>query len=120
MGKNQHVVPVYDLWGIKGEGNQKYTGLYDTQAEVIACTREISRNQCSELFIHGRDGRIRERDSHGNDPSHLKANWNWDAHCAHPLFFRYAPPPHGNGHSAHAGAPEGFQEACLRSSWQKR
>lgn len=37
MGKNQHVVPVYDLWGIKGEGNQKYTGLYDTQAEVIAC-----------------------------------------------------------------------------------
>lgn len=68
MGKNQHVVPVDDQWGIKGEGNQKYTGLYDTQAEAIARAREISRNQCSELFIHGRDGRIRERDSHGNDP----------------------------------------------------
>lgn len=68
MGKNQHVVPVDGQWGIKGEGNQKYTGLYDTQAEAIARARKISRNQSSELFIHGRDGRIRERDSHGNDP----------------------------------------------------
>lgn len=38
------------------------------EAEAIQRAREIARNQESELFIHGRDGRIRERDSFGNDP----------------------------------------------------
>lgn len=68
MGKNQHVVPKNGRWGIKGEGNTKLTSTFNTQAEAIAKAREISRNQQSELFIHGTDGRIRERDSHGNDP----------------------------------------------------
>lgn len=67
MGKNQHVVPTNGKWGIRGEGNSKLTSIFDTQAAAIARAREISRNQQSELFIHGRDGRIRERDSHGND-----------------------------------------------------
>ena len=48
--------------------NTKLTSTFETQVEAIAKAREISRNQQSELFIHGADGRIRERDSHGNDP----------------------------------------------------
>ena len=68
MGKNQHVVPHNGRWGIKGEGNTKLTSTFETQVEAIAKAREISSNQQSELFIHGADGRIRERDSHGNDP----------------------------------------------------
>ena len=39
-----------------------------TQAKAIQRAREIARNQESELFIHGKNGRIRERDSYGNDP----------------------------------------------------
>ena len=68
MSKNQHVVPVGSRWGVRGEGNSKLTSLHDTQIESIERAREISRNQQSELFIHGRNGRIRERDSYGNDP----------------------------------------------------
>lgn len=68
MGKNQHVVPTNGRWGVKGEGNSKMTSTFNTQAEAIAAARQISRNQGSELFIHGRNGQIRERDSHGNDP----------------------------------------------------
>jgi hypothetical protein len=68
MSKNQHVVPVGSRWGVRGEGNSKLTSLHDTQIEAIERAREISRNQQSELFIHGRNGRIRERDSYGNDP----------------------------------------------------
>lgn len=68
MEKNQHVVPVGDKWGIRGEGNSKLTSKYDRQSDAIAAARQISINQNSELFIHGRNGRIRERDSHGNDP----------------------------------------------------
>ena len=69
MGKNQHVVPKNGRWGVRGENNSKLTSTFDTQAEAIARAREISRNQQSELLIHSRNGRIRERDSYGNDPS---------------------------------------------------
>ena len=63
MGKNQHVTPHKDGgWQVKGENNTRATIRTDTQAEAIQRAREIARNQESELFIHGRDGRIRERD----------------------------------------------------------
>lgn len=68
MGKNQHVVPAGDKWGIKGEGNSRLTSTFDRQSDAIAAARQISKNQHSELFIHGRNGQIRERDSHGKDP----------------------------------------------------
>lgn len=41
---------------------------YTQNGHSIARAREIARNQESELFIHGKNGRIRERDSYGNDP----------------------------------------------------
>ena len=69
MGKNQHVTPHPDGgWQVKGAGNCKATIRTNTQAEAIAVAREIARNQESELIIHGMNGRIRERDSYGNDP----------------------------------------------------
>ena len=69
MGKNQHVTPHSGGgWQVKGEGNSKATVITDTQKEAIDIGREIARNQGSELVIHGTDGRIREKDSHGNDP----------------------------------------------------
>lgn len=69
MGKNQHVTPHPDGgWQVKGAGNSKATIRTETQAEAIAVAREIARNQEAELFINGVDGRIRERDSYGNDP----------------------------------------------------
>jgi len=68
MAKNQHVVPVGNKWGVRGEGNSKLTRVSDTQREAINAGREIAINQGSELFIHGGNGRIRERNSYGNDP----------------------------------------------------
>ena len=68
MGRNQHVVPRQDGWAVRGAGNQRATSVHRTQAEAIDAGRQIARNQGSELLIHGRNGRIRERDSHGNDP----------------------------------------------------
>lgn len=65
--KNQHVVPHGNQWAIRGEGNGKYTLITDTQGEAINHARGIAQNQQSELFIHNREGRIRERNSYGND-----------------------------------------------------
>ena len=41
---------------------------HHTQREAIDAAHEIAQNQDSELFIHGRDGRIWERNSYGDDP----------------------------------------------------
>ncbi len=68
MGKNQHVVPVGNDWGVRGEGNERLTRIHDTQAEAIEDARDIAINQRSEVVIHRRDGRIRDKDSYGNDP----------------------------------------------------
>ncbi len=68
MGKNQHAVPFGEQWAVRGEGNGRRTSIHDTQREAVEAAREIARNQHSELFIHGENGRIRERDSYGNDP----------------------------------------------------
>ncbi|MDQ7838506.1 MAG: DUF2188 domain-containing protein [Thermodesulfobacteriota bacterium] len=68
MPKNQHVVPVGNKWGVKGEGNSRLTKVSNTQREAIDVGREIAINQRSELLIHGGNGRIRERNSYGNDP----------------------------------------------------
>ena len=69
MGKhNQHVVPHEGTWAVRAEDSSRVTSIHDTQQEAIDAGRQIAQNQATELFIHGRDGRIRERDSHGPDP----------------------------------------------------
>ncbi|QUT06292.1 DUF2188 domain-containing protein [Sphingobium phenoxybenzoativorans] len=66
--KGQHVVPSEGGWSVKKAGAAKATSSHSTQADAIAAATRIARNQKTELYIHGRDGRIRERNSYGNDP----------------------------------------------------
>lgn len=67
-GKNQHVVPVGDKWGVRGEGNTKLTSVFDKKSDALAAGRGIAINQKTELVIHGKDGRIQDKDSFGSDP----------------------------------------------------
>lgn len=67
-GKNQHIVPHPNGWAVKPAGGERASSVHSTQQEAINQGRSIARNQGSELLIHGRNGQIRERDSHGNDP----------------------------------------------------
>ena len=69
MGKDQHVTPHPDGgWQVIGSGNIRATVRTNTQAEAIGIARTIAKNQHAVLLIHGRNGQIRARDSHGNDP----------------------------------------------------
>lgn len=69
MGKDQHVTPHPDGgWQVIGAGNSRATVRTRTQAEAISTARTIAQHQESELVIHGTDGRIRAKDSYGNDP----------------------------------------------------
>jgi len=66
-GRNQHVVPAKDGWAIKGAGSPKATKVFGTQKQAIQRGREIAKRQGSELLIHGRDGKIREKNTYGRD-----------------------------------------------------
>ena len=61
-----HVIPEGDRWAIEIDGT-KYDS-FDTQAAAIETGREQARQEHGELVIHGADGQIRKKDSHGNDP----------------------------------------------------
>lgn len=66
--KGQHVVPSGGKWSVRRAGASRATVTYDTQEEAIEKARDIARNQGTELYVHGRDGRIRERNSYGREP----------------------------------------------------
>jgi len=55
MGKNLHVLPSKNKWGIKGEGNTKFTKLFDTQKSAIIYARMIANRQKSKVFIHNNE-----------------------------------------------------------------
>lgn len=65
--RNQHVVPRDDGWAVHGAGAKRATELFDRKADAIDLAREISKTQGTELLMHGRDGKIQSKDSHGND-----------------------------------------------------
>lgn len=68
MSTNQHVVKRGSAWAVIGEGNGRDTSVHTTQHQAIERAREIATNQRSEVVIHGRDGKIRDKNSYGNDP----------------------------------------------------
>jgi hypothetical protein len=64
-----HVVPSGDDWALEVNGNQRHR--YRTQNEAITRGRQMAEDEHGELVIHGQDGQIREKDSHGNDPREI-------------------------------------------------
>lgn len=65
--KAQHVTLHPEGWQVKSEGATKATKVCATQKEAIDKATEIAKNQHTEVVIHGRDGKIRDKDSYGND-----------------------------------------------------
>jgi len=67
--KTTHVVPnPQGGWDVKIGGKKKPVSHHNTKDTAIKSGRVTSRNEKSELFIHGRDGKIQRKDSHGSDP----------------------------------------------------
>lgn len=68
-GKNQYVVPTNEGWGVKGEGNTKLTVKTVTKVEAEKKGTIIAKNQKSELTVLGKNGKIQNKNSFGNDPN---------------------------------------------------
>lgn len=63
-----HTVPTEDGWANRREGAERASSVHETQAEAIRAARITAAREKAEHFIHGENGRIRERNSYGNDP----------------------------------------------------
>lgn len=61
------MVPSDGGWKVRVEGGRDFKQ-FKTQREAMKLGRSIARSNRSDQIIHGRDGRIRQRDSYGRDP----------------------------------------------------
>jgi len=66
--KNIHITPHGDKWAVTRENAERASSVHDTQKEAINDGREMAKKDGVEFTIHGRDGKIRDKDSYGKDP----------------------------------------------------
>ena len=71
--KDQHVVPSSGGWAVRRTGAERATKIFETQQQAVTLARTLAKKENSELYIHGKDGTIRARDSYSNDPHPPKA-----------------------------------------------
>lgn len=69
MSKKVHVVPHKEGWAVKVEGNKKASVVADTKKEAQHAGMEKAKHLKTDLVIHGRNGKIQDSDSYGNDPN---------------------------------------------------
>lgn len=69
MGSEVHVTPHPNGgWQVKSAGAQRAAVKTPTQQGAIDAGRKMAQSRGVELVIHGKNGRIRDKDSHGHDP----------------------------------------------------
>lgn len=67
--RNIHVVPKGDGWATRRERAEGPSSTHDTQSDAIERARQQAQRDKVEVVIHRPDGRIRDKDSYGNDPN---------------------------------------------------
>ncbi len=69
MANQHHVVPSPNGgWDVKKDKAERSSIHTKIKKDAVDRGREISRNQGTEFVIHNKDGKIAQKDSHGNDP----------------------------------------------------
>lgn len=59
-------------WAVQTDGTKRADSLHDRKADAVSRARELAENKKTELVIKNADGRIAQKDSHGNDPRGTK------------------------------------------------
>lgn len=69
MGKDVWVQQRDDgQWEVKKQGNDRASSVHGTQGQAADAGKKAAQDERSDLIIKGRDGKIRSKDSYGNDP----------------------------------------------------
>ena len=69
---NKNIHTVYNrertMWENKKEGSSAPLSSHHTKEKALDRGEHIAEGRNVEHFIHGKDGKIQERNSYGNDP----------------------------------------------------
>jgi len=77
MAKNSyHVIAKSNgEWSVKRNGADRATGNFPTKKGAVTTARDlVTKSGGGELIIHGKDGRVSQRDSYGSDQNPHKDN----------------------------------------------
>lgn len=67
--KNFHSVPWKNNWAVKKEGVKKPISIHRTQSVAEDKTHSLAKKAEVEAVYHNKYGRIKDKDSFGNDPN---------------------------------------------------
>ena len=67
-GKRVEVRKSPDGWIVAKVGRKSPVSEHATQAKAETAARRLAKKERAELVVKGRDGRIKRKDSFGNDP----------------------------------------------------
>ena len=64
-----HVVPHEEGWAVKKDNAERASKITETKKAAEDAARKQAKEEKTELVIHGKDGKIQDSDSYGNDPN---------------------------------------------------
>ena len=64
-----HIVPHDKGWAVRRDGAERASSLHPTQKGAQDAARPAAIRDHVEVVIHGRNGKIRDSESHGHDPN---------------------------------------------------
>lgn len=68
--RNLHVIPnLKGGWAVRKTGAARADRVFGSQAEAVTFARGAARKEGKDLFVHGRDGMVRDHATYGRDPS---------------------------------------------------
>ena len=59
-------------WAVQKDGTQRASKVTDRKTDAVARARAQAKREGAELVIKDQQGRIQQKDSHGNDPRRTK------------------------------------------------
>ena len=66
---SKHVMPsLTGGWAVRNNGASRASRTFVTQAEAVEYARTVARDHHAALYVHRRDGTIREKSSYGRAP----------------------------------------------------
>ncbi len=69
--KEQHVVAnTAGGWSVRTSGADRATRAFTKQGDAVKYARNVAKVQGSTLFVHTKDGRIREMDNYKSEKKH--------------------------------------------------
>ena len=67
--RDLHVVPRADGWAVRREGAERDSSHHGRKSNAMEAARDTARRDRVEVVEHGKNGRIQDSDSYGNDPN---------------------------------------------------